>query len=68
MLTKNKLESMLGITGAVILILLVIVILPVVGIWIINTLFGTSTAYTFWTWLASALFFGFFSIRSSNSK
>lgn len=56
----------IGITGIVILILLLIILGPVIGIWTINTLFHTNTAYTFWTWLAAFLFFG--SLRGVTSS
>lgn len=48
----------IGVTGIAILIILLVIIGPVIGIWTINTLFHTNTAYTFWTWLAALLFFG----------
>ena len=45
----------------VILIILAVIFGPLLTIWIINTLFGTSTPYTFITWLAALL--GHLSIR-----
>lgn len=52
------LSTAVGVTGIVVLLILLIIIGPVIGIWTINTLFHTNTAYTFWTWLAALLFFG----------
>lgn len=49
------------IAALVILIILAAIFGPLLTIWIINTLFGTSTPYTFITWLAALL--GHLSIR-----
>lgn len=38
-----------------ILAVLGIVVGPLITIWMLNTLFGTGIAYTFFTWLAAAL-------------
>lgn len=43
------------ITFLVILIILLIILGPLLTIWIINTLFGTATPYTFITWFAALL-------------
>ena len=62
---SHKLGEAIGITGIFLLIALVIIVGPFIGVWAINTLFHTNTAYTFWTWLAALLFFGM--IKSSSS-
>lgn len=61
----NKLGQAVGATGIFLLIALVIIVGPFIGVWAINTLFHTNTAYTFWTWLAALLFFGM--IKSSSN-
>lgn len=52
------------------LILGLIVVLPVLGIWAVNTLFATGIAYTFWNWLAMfvlmAIFGGGSAVNGSN--
>lgn len=63
----KKIGTGLGITGIAILVVLLIIIGPLIGIWAINTLFHANTEYTFWTWLASLLFFGSLH-RSTSSK
>ena len=65
---KDAFAAGIGITGIIILILLLIIIGPVIGIWAINTLFHTNTAYTFWTWLASFLFFSLFRGVTTSKK
>lgn len=35
------------------LLLGVILVVPFINIWALNTLFGLGIAYTFWTWVAS---------------
>jgi len=42
----------------VLIVLVCIVFCPLIIIWCINTLWGTSTAYTFFTWLAALCFSG----------
>lgn len=37
-----------------------IVAVPFINIWAVNTLFGLGIAYTFWTWLASLILAGLF--------
>lgn len=65
---KEAAAAAIGITGIVVLVLLVIIIGPVLGIWAINTLFHTNTAYTLWTWLAAFVFFSGFGIFSTSRK
>ena len=43
---------MLKIIVTVILIAVVVALIPLAGIWALNTLFATGIAYTFKTWLA----------------
>jgi hypothetical protein len=60
----------LGIGLLIVVLIAFIVIGPFVTIWSLNTLFGLSIDYTFWTWLAvvwlSLVTFG--SIASSTQK
>jgi hypothetical protein len=42
----------LSIVAVFVLILLAIIFFPFAVIWSLNTLFGLSIGYTFWTWLA----------------
>ena len=44
----------LGITGLVILLVVLIGVGPILTIMSINTLFGLNIAINFWTWLACA--------------
>ena len=53
-----KIGEVFGVVGIGVLVILVLIVGPFIGVWAINTLFHTNTAYTFWTWLASLLFFG----------
>lgn len=66
----NKNMKNLGIGLLIIVLIALIVIGPFVTIWSLNTLFGLSIDYTFWTWLAvvwlSLVTFG--SIVSSTQK
>lgn len=48
-------KSALVITLFVILFVLAIIFGPLITIWVINTLFGTSTPYTLVTWFAALL-------------
>ncbi len=63
---KEKVTEAIGITGAIVLIVLLVIIGPLIGIWAVNTLFSISTPYTFWTWLASIVFFGMLKTTTSN--
>jgi hypothetical protein len=62
----NSIGTAIGATGIVVLIVLLVIFGPLMGVWAINTLFHTNTAYNFWTWLASLLFFGM--LKSATSK
>jgi len=66
----NKNMKNLEIGLLIIVLIALIVIGPFVTIWSLNTLFGLSIDYTFWTWLAvvwlSLVTFG--SIVSSTQK
>jgi hypothetical protein len=42
----------LSIVAVFVLILLAIIFFPFAVIWALNTLFGLTIGYTFWTWLA----------------
>jgi hypothetical protein len=50
------------------LVVFVIVGTPIAIIWALNTLFGLSIAYTFYTWLATLVLSGPFISSSYNSK
>lgn len=65
-LSAEKFCDAIGITGLVLLVIALFIVGPLIGVWAINTLFHVNTAYTFWTWLASLLFFGM--LKSSVSK
>lgn len=41
---------------------------PFISIWAVNTLFGLSIPYTFWTWLAALVLLTVFHARVSTSK
>jgi len=41
--------------GIVVLIILLVIFMPVLAIWSLNTLFGLGIAYTFKTWLAALI-------------
>ena len=47
-------KEALGITGLVILLVVLIGVGPILTIMSINTLFGLNIAINFWTWLACA--------------
>jgi hypothetical protein len=47
-----KNHSMFYIVSALLLAAVLIVFVPLVVIWALNTLFALSIAYTFWTWLS----------------
>jgi hypothetical protein len=47
-----KNHSMFYIVSALLLVAVLIVFVPLVVIWALNTLFALSIAYTFWTWLS----------------
>jgi len=53
-----KIGEAFGAVGLIALVVIIIIVGPFLGVWAINTLFNTNTAYTFWTWLAALLFFG----------
>ena len=53
-----KIGEAFGAVGLIALVVIIIIVGPFLGVWAINTLFHTNTAYTFWTWLAALLFFG----------
>jgi hypothetical protein len=42
----------LSIVAVFVLILLAIIFFPFAVVWALNTLFGLTIGYTFWTWLA----------------
>lgn len=44
--------------GLVVLIIGLIIAVPLIQIWALNTLFGLSIKYTVWTWLAAAVLTG----------
>jgi cyanate permease len=44
-------------------IVILVAIGPLLTIWSLNTLFGLSIAYTFWTWLAVVFLGMFFNAR-----
>ena len=47
-------KSILGVTGLIILLVVLIGVGPILTIMSINTLFGLNIAINFWTWLACA--------------
>ena len=53
----------LGITGLVILLIVLIGVGPILTIMSINTLFGLNIAINFWTWLSTVWLFGLFATR-----
>lgn len=53
----------LGITGLVILLVVLIGVGPILTIMSINTLFGLNIAINFWTWLSTVWLFGLFATR-----
>lgn len=42
----------------ILFLLAMVIAVPFINIWAINTLFGLGIAYTFWTWLASLIVTG----------
>ena len=50
----------------VILIVALVALGPLVVIWALNTIFGLSIAYTFWTWLAMIVLMGVFGKNNVN--
>lgn len=48
-----KLFASFGILGLVVFVLAMIIFGPFVTIWAVNTIFGTTIAFTFKTWLAA---------------
>ena len=53
----------LGITGLIILLIVLIGVGPILTIMSINTLFGLNIAINFWTWLSTVWLFGLFATR-----
>ena len=53
----------LGITGLVILLVVLIGVGPILTIMSINALFGLNIAINFWTWLSTVWLFGLFATR-----
>jgi hypothetical protein len=62
----TKVGETLGVAGVIAIVVLMVIIMPFLGVWAINTLFHTNTTYTFWSWLAALVFFG--TLRFSTSK
>ena len=53
----------LGITGLVILLVVLIGVGPILTIMSINALFGLNIAINFWTWFSTVWLFGLFATR-----
>lgn len=54
--TKSQ-KDIMKIIGIIFLVLLIIALIgvgPLLTIWSINTVFGTTILYSFWSWLATA--------------
>lgn len=66
MQTLLKALGGLGVIGIVIAVLIAVVLWPLAIVWALNTLFGLTIAYTFWTWLAALVLVS--AITSSTSK
>jgi hypothetical protein len=82
--TKNKTETMIevdprikriikfspGLFGCLIaLVLIAAIFIPYLPIWAVNTLFGTSIAYSFPNWCASAILLALFgNVKASVSR
>jgi hypothetical protein len=49
----NKLKIAAGVTGIIIVVVLLLCIAPWLLFWTIETLFGYHIEFTFWTWLAA---------------
>ena len=45
-----KIGEAFGAVGLIALVVIIVIVGPFLGVWAINTLFNTNTAYTFWTW------------------
>jgi len=60
---KTTMVPALGITGLALLIVAILVVTPLLTLWVLNTLFGLSIAYTFKTWAAAAIFNILFAVR-----
>ena len=56
-------KSTLGVTGLIILLIVLIGVGPILTIMSINTLFGLNIAINFWTWLSTVWLFGLFATR-----
>ena len=56
-------KEALGITGLVVLLIVLIGAGPILTIMSINTLFGLNIAINFWTWLSTVWLFGVLAAR-----
>lgn len=56
------------IAGAVLIILVIVIGLPLAAIWALNTLFATRIIFTFWTWLAMLIVLFIVSASSASRK
>jgi hypothetical protein len=68
---KSMTSAILGLTGVVGFVLLIIVwilLWPLAVIWAVNTLFSLGIAYTFWTWLAVVVLTATFGKASVNTN
>lgn len=54
----DTLSELIGATGVIVLIILLIILAGFVNIWALNTLFPSlNIPYDFWTWCASTILF-----------
>lgn len=63
MITHSARDGMLAAGGGLFLVFFIVALVifgPLLTIWCINTLWGTETPFTFWTWLAALLIGGVF--------
>jgi len=53
--------------GSIIIVVgfILLVFIPIILIWSLNTLFGLGIAYNFWTWLAALILGGLFTAKIS---
>jgi len=56
------------VAAAIVLATLSMIFIPLLGIWAVNTLFGTVIAYTFINWLAALVLVSILSGGSSSNK
>ena len=56
-------KEALGITGIIVLLVILIGLGPILTLMSINTLFGLNIAINFWTWLSTVWLFGLFATR-----